>query len=210
MDKTTLSTAGGVVAAVVASLCCIGPALVTLLGIGSIGAFAAFEATRPYLIAVTVVILALAFYLTYRKREVQCEDGTCKVQSAGRWNKIGVWIATILAAGALTFPYFGGSLVATAHQPPPEAVASGTSAVVAVLNVRGMDCKACAAGLQATLSKVQGVRAARIEFDQGKALVEYDPANVQPERLVAEIEAAGFNALLVETKTTLPARSKKE
>ena len=107
MKKTTLSTVGGVVTAIVASLCCIGPVVVALVGVGSIGAFSAFDAYRPYLIGITVAILGLAFYLTYRKREVKCEDGTCKVESAGKWNKIGVWSATLIAASAIAFPYFG-------------------------------------------------------------------------------------------------------
>lgn len=38
---------------------------------------------------------------------MNCEDGTCKIQSAGRWNKIGVWCATFIAVSALAFPYFG-------------------------------------------------------------------------------------------------------
>ncbi|MBI3365810.1 MAG: hypothetical protein HY033_13000 [Ignavibacteriae bacterium] len=68
MKKTTLTTFGGAVAAVVASLCCIGPVLVAGIGIGSLGAFAVFENYRPYLIGATVLLLLGAFYLVYRKR----------------------------------------------------------------------------------------------------------------------------------------------
>ncbi|MGH7457368.1 MAG: mercuric transporter MerT family protein, partial [bacterium] len=105
MQKTALSTIGSVVTAIVASLCCIGPAVLAIVGAGSFGAFAAFEKYRPYFIGVTAVLLGAAFYLTYRKREVLCEDGTCKIQGAGKWNKIGVWSATIIAALAIAYPY---------------------------------------------------------------------------------------------------------
>lgn len=114
MKHITLTSVSGVIAAIVASLCCIGSVLLVLLGVGGIGAFAVFDLYRPYLIGLTAVLLALAFYLAYRKREVKCEDGTCpegmdfhKVESAGKWNKIGVWIATIIAVFAIAFPYLG-------------------------------------------------------------------------------------------------------
>jgi hypothetical protein len=107
MEQAKLTTIGSVIAAVAASLCCIGPAVVVLIGVGSIGAFAVFDSARPYLICLTTILIGSAFYLTYRKREVKCEDGSCKVEDAGFWNKVGVWSATLIAAGAISFPYFG-------------------------------------------------------------------------------------------------------
>jgi len=90
MEKISLSTVGGIITAIVASLCCIGPVLVTLIGMGSVVAFAFFENYRPYLIGATTLLLGVAFYFVYRKREIECEDGSCKIQDAGRWNKVGV------------------------------------------------------------------------------------------------------------------------
>src|SRR3989304_10280120 len=113
MEKTLLSTVGGIIAAIIASLCCIGPVLVVLVGVGSIGSISVFESYRPYLIGVTVLLLGFAFYLVYRKWEVKCEDGPCKIQDAGKWNKVGVWSATFLAAVAIAFPHLGVNPSAT-------------------------------------------------------------------------------------------------
>jgi len=107
MQKTTLSSVGSMAAAIFASLCCIGPAVVAIIGAGSLGAFSVFEKYRSYFIGLTAVLLGVAFYFTYRKREVKCKDGSCKIESAGKWNKIGVWGATIIAAIAIAFPYSG-------------------------------------------------------------------------------------------------------
>ena len=107
MKKSTLSSVASVITAIGASLCCIGPVVLAVIGVGGIGVFSAFEAYRPYLIGLTILILGSAFYLTYRKREVQCKDGTCKVESASVWNKIGIWSALLIAASAMAFPYFG-------------------------------------------------------------------------------------------------------
>jgi len=106
MQKTTLS-AGSMATAILASLCCIGPAAAAIVGAGSLGVFSTFEKYRPYLIGLTAILLGFAFYFAYRKREVKCDNGSCKIESAGKWNKIGVWGATFLAALAIAFPYLG-------------------------------------------------------------------------------------------------------
>lgn len=82
MNKAILTTSGLVLSALLASLCCIGPVVFSLIGAGSLGFAAAFEPYRPYLMAMTVVFLGAGFYFTYRKRAVGCEDGACKVESA--------------------------------------------------------------------------------------------------------------------------------
>lgn len=104
MNKAILSTTGSIVSAFLASLCCIGPVVLSVIGAGSLGFAAAFEPYRPYLIGVTVLFLGAAFYFTYRKREVKCEDGTCKVESASTLNKAILWVVAIAAAIFMFFP----------------------------------------------------------------------------------------------------------
>ncbi|MFQ5602697.1 MAG: mercuric transporter MerT family protein [bacterium] len=104
MQKSTLASAGSVVTALLASLCCVGPFVFALIGAGSLGFATLFEPYRPYLLAATVLFLGAGFYLTYRKREVKCEDGTCKVESAGAWQKLLLWVAAALALVLMFFP----------------------------------------------------------------------------------------------------------
>ena len=104
MNKAVLSTSGSVLSAFLASLCCIGPVVFSIIGAGSLGFAAAFEPYRPYLMAMTVLFLGAGFYFTYRKREVKCEDGTCKVESASTLNKIILWVAAAVATVFMFFP----------------------------------------------------------------------------------------------------------
>lgn len=191
MQKTTLSSVGSIVTAIVASLCCIGPALVAIIGAGSLGAFAVFENYRPYFIGLTAILLGAAFYLTYRRREVKCEYGSCKIQGAGKWNKIGVWSATIIAVLAVSYPYFAAKPSATAN-------AAFAPKATVVLDVKGMTCTACASHIQTVLSKVKGVHRAGVEYETGKGVVEYDPALVQPEALIQRVDETGYKAALAQ------------
>ncbi len=110
MNKTVLSTSGSIVSAFLASLCCIGPVVLSVIGAGSLGFAAVFEPYRPYLMVTTVLFLGAGFYFTYRKREVKCEDGTCKVESAGTLNKAILWIAAVIAVVFMFFPQLLGLL----------------------------------------------------------------------------------------------------
>jgi Cu+-exporting ATPase len=71
-----------------------------------------------------------------------------------------------------------------------------------------MDCKACAAGLQATLGRIEGVRKASVQYEQGKAIIEYNPAKVQPKKFIEQIDEAGFTAVLAESKPVTPSETK--
>jgi copper chaperone CopZ len=189
MQKTTLSTVGSVVTAIVASLCCIGPAVLAIVGAGSLGVFSAFETYRPYFIGVTVLLLGAAFYLTYRKREVKCEDGSCKIEGAGKWNKIGVWSATVIAALAIAYPYL-------AAKPSVTANAAFAPKATVVLNIEGMTCNACATRIQDTLSDIKGVHSVSVEYEAKKALIAYDSTLVTPDVLVNRVNEIGYTAML--------------
>lgn len=207
-DKVVLS--GSIMAAIAASLCCIGPLAAVVLGLGTFSAAAAFEALRPYLIGLTALLLAGAFYLTYRKRAVTCEGGACQVRGASRASKIMLWIVTIAVIAFAAFPYYSAALLRANTQKndspatlnPAADVASPSERVqqsqpataTALVGVEGMTCGACAATARLALNKVKGVDSAEVSFERKEAKVTYDPALATPDQLKAAIDAAGFKA----------------
>ncbi|HEY3348199.1 MAG TPA: mercuric transporter MerT family protein [Thermoanaerobaculia bacterium] len=95
--------------AVGASICCIGPIAAAFLGLTSLGAFVKYESDRPYFVAVTVVLLAGAFYLTYRPRPAAvCSPGSLCEEAGSdrisRLNRIVLWVVTVIVLLVLTFP----------------------------------------------------------------------------------------------------------
>jgi mercuric ion transport protein len=64
---TLATTVSSVISALVASVCCIGPLVLALLGIGGGALLVKFEPYRPYFMAVTFAMLGAGFYFTYRK-----------------------------------------------------------------------------------------------------------------------------------------------
>jgi len=97
----------GVLAAIVASMCCIGPASVSIIGVASFAGFSMFDTYRPYMIAASLIFVGVSFWLTYRRRTVDCGDGTCKVENIPLRDKIGTWGMSLFVIAAIAFPYQG-------------------------------------------------------------------------------------------------------
>jgi mercuric ion transport protein len=107
--RTSVVTGGAIGAAVAASVCCIGPLVLALLGLGGGALLLKFEPYRPVFLAITGLILAAAFHVTYRRRPVEeCEPGTaCANPASRKGQKIMLWIVTAIVLLLAAFPYYG-------------------------------------------------------------------------------------------------------
>lgn len=99
-----------IISAFVASICCVGPLVFALLGLGGAGLLVKFEPYRPYFMSATFALLGTGFYFTYRKPKAVApvEGGpecACPAPRASRAGKIMLWVATVLVAVVLAFPY---------------------------------------------------------------------------------------------------------
>lgn len=97
---------GGVIAAIAASLCCAGPLVLVMLGIGGawVANLAVLEPFRPYFLGAAVIALFFAWKKIYRAPA--CTPGSlCAMPQTNRVYKVLFWIVAALIALALVFPY---------------------------------------------------------------------------------------------------------
>lgn len=94
--KTAL--AGGLLASIGASICCVGPLVLLGLGIGGawIGNLTALEPYRPIFLILTLLFLGLACRKLYASSPTCCLDAACSVQPSRRTQRILFWIAAPL------------------------------------------------------------------------------------------------------------------
>jgi len=202
MKEERLATGGAVVAAAAASLCCTGPLLFVLLGLGAFGAAAAFDAARPYLLGAAVLLLAFGFYRAYfRRAAADCAPGeACAAKPAGRAGRAALWLASAAVLAFALSPYYTGALARRTTTKPvtPEAtplVSAPQPAVAkATFKVSSMTCAGCETTIKLTLDKTPGVRRSEVSYDRGEAVVEYDPAVTTPEKLRYAISETGYPA----------------
>lgn len=105
-----VASLGAIGAAVLASLCCIGPLLFVTLGVGA-GLASTFEPLRPLFTALTVGLLALGFYIVYARKPAGMKGAACAVRPNSRRDKVLLWIATVVSAILLTFPEWSVFLI---------------------------------------------------------------------------------------------------
>lgn len=173
-----------------ASVCCLGPLVVTGLGLGSLGVAGGLIKYRSFFLAFTGVVLAVAFYLAYRKRSAACADGSCELRSGSTAMKAGVWAVAALAAAMATFPSWSGRIVSSA----PVVVPAG--AEILSLKVSGMTCEACAGAIEKSVVKVPGVLSANVDLPGERATVVSD-GKAEPAAVLRAVEASGYKAELV-------------
>lgn len=117
-DKTnrfaTLGPVGAVISAVLASLCCVGPFVLVMLGASGawVGNLRVFEPYRPIFILFTLGFLGAGFYNVYKKPKEDCKPGSlCAAPRTKKVGRVFLWSATILVVFLLILPYLIGLLV---------------------------------------------------------------------------------------------------
>ncbi|MBS1815474.1 MAG: mercury transporter MerT [Acidobacteria bacterium] len=105
--NTRLALAGGLLAGIGASACCVGPLLLLSLGIGGawIGHLTALEPYRPIFIALTVLFLGLAFRKLYLVPQACAAEGDCLADRTRRAQRILFWIFVPLSLASVASPW---------------------------------------------------------------------------------------------------------
>lgn len=114
----TATSMGGLVAAFLASVCCIGPLVFAALGVG-IGGTGLLAGTagflkgllpyRPWFIGLTGLLLGVSFYLACRKPTSTCAPGSiCVPRGTTRASRVLLWVVTAIALVLVLAPYWLG------------------------------------------------------------------------------------------------------
>lgn len=179
----------GFMGALAAMVCCLGPLVPILLGLGGATALFGLDRYKPWFIAAGLVILALASWYAVRKQN-QC----CAVRSTARNVKT---VATIFGVGIGAYLLLQFAIVpALASVASAKVAAAHDSANPASggqevrLHVEGMTCAACAIGVETAFRELPGVSSAKVDWQTGKATVHIDPDAGGPEDLLkAKVES---------------------
>jgi len=106
LSKGTLLA--GVIAAITASACCLGPLVLLMLGISGswISNLTALEPYRPIFIGVTLLFLGLAFRKLYLVPQSCAVDTPCARPANMRKQRIVFWLVTAVVAMMIAFPWY--------------------------------------------------------------------------------------------------------
>jgi len=191
IDKKLIT---GVTAAIAASLCCITPVLAVLAGsTGMASSFSWMEPFRPYLIALTVIVLAYAWWdkLKPQKQGIEC---ACDPDEAGKvsfwYTKTFLGLVTLFSVVMLSFPYWGDAFIKSDRA--PTTIVKQENVLKSLVNIEGMTCAACEATVEKVSYDVDGVISAKASVDKKSAIIEYDKSKTDIQTIMQAIGTTGY------------------
>ncbi|MCM4159277.1 mercuric transport protein MerTP [Antarcticibacterium flavum] len=195
-NKSNRAALGGVVAAIAASLCCIAPVLALVAGTsGMVTTFSWMEPFRPFLIALTVLVLGLAWYqkLRYRKEaESDCGCAEDEKQSFLQSKKF-LLVVTLFAGLMMAFPTYSEVFYS---QPNKEVVyVSQSNIVKEIFVVEGMTCAGCEAPVESEVNKLEGILSVKASYENANTVVEYDKTKVDKAAIITAISRTGYKVV---------------
>lgn len=113
MFKVKGSLVAGVLAAIGASVCCVGPLVLLALGIGGawIAHLTALEPLRPWFIAATLLFLGAAFRRLYLQPQV-CEPGAaCAAPIVLKRQRLIFWVVALALLALISVPWLAPFLL---------------------------------------------------------------------------------------------------
>lgn len=198
MTTTTQNNRGwvaGLLTAVAASLCCITPVL-ALLGSASglASSFSWIEPFRPYLIGLTILVFAFAWYQKLKpQKQVDCDCEEDNKKSFWQ-SKSFLGIVTVVAGLLIAFPYY-----AKAFYPKPQetkvVVMDKTNIQQAVFKIKGMTCESCTQHVNSEISKVKGIVTFQTSYENANSTVNFDNSKTSIDIIINAINSTGYKVV---------------
>ena len=177
----------GIFAAFIASLCCVGPLLLAALGLGGLGIAAFIGVNHWYFIGGAGALLAVAWFF-YLREQKRCETEQCEMVG-GKATRITLPLATVAVLA-----FFGLNLYTYAGDGVSEPSILPAAYAQTVIPVEGMTCVTCTIPVENSLTKLEGVQAAKASIPKKSVTVSYDPQQLKIEQLVEAVNATGYRA----------------
>ena len=190
----------GILTAISASLCCITPVLAVLAGSSGVAAtFSWLEPFRPWLIGVTAVVLALAWYQKLKPRTEEeiscaCEDD----EKPSFWqSKKFLGIVTVFATAMLAFPYYADVLYPETRLSESVNVNLESTYEIAIT---GMTCTGCEEHVKLEIGNLPGISKLEVSYEQGNAVVSFDESKTGIEEVKTAVDRTGYKVESVTNK----------
>jgi len=180
----------GILSALFASVCCLGPVLLILLGLGGLGVGALIGRYHWWFIGAAIGLLTYA-WRSYFKEKRRCTTAHCEMAS-GQTTK---W--TLLLASAVVATFVGLNVYTYASQGRTNAIphsSSVASLATVKIPVEGMTCFTCELTVESSLKRLPGVQEADAKVTEEAAYVRYDSSRVSLDELIAAINKTGYKA----------------
>ncbi|MFL1895266.1 mercuric transport protein MerTP [Aquimarina sp. 2-A2] len=183
-----------IITAIAASLCCIAPVLALIAGTSVIAStFSWIEPFRPYLITITILLLASAWYPKLKRKkgniDCECEDGAPTFFHSKKF----LLLVTLFAGLMLAFPYYSQIFYPSINNEILAVKESNISKVE--FTIKGMTCGGCEAHIESEVYKLNGILEVKATYKKGNTVVKYDNTKVTNKEIEVAIGKTGYKII---------------
>lgn len=175
----------GILSALTASACCVGPLLLILLGLGGLGLGAVIGKYHWYFILGAGVLLGFG-WRGYFKEKTRCHSAHCEMQGKNITRNV------LLVTSAVVLSFVGLNLYTYAKGASLEDISK--QGVQVAIPVKGMSCFTCEMTVQKAVKGLPGVHSIKASAREGKAVVSYDPNKTSLDEIISAINKTGYKA----------------
>lgn len=192
----------GLAAGVLGTLCCTGPVVSVLLGLGGASILLGLDQFRPVLISLGILVLAGASWYAVQHRRTCCAKRS-RVKET-------LLIAIVFSTGIFAYAALQYGIVPLLSQSARQKITAESHAEVfqqtesiesLTLEIGGMTCEGCAVGMQKRFTDLPGVFAADVDWRAGKAEIRYDNSLIQPKQILESIDLPSPYTLKIQNQT---------
>lgn len=175
----------GILSAVTASICCIGPFVLIVLGLGGLGVGAVIGKFHWHFILAAIIFLGFA-WRSYFKEKNACDAKQCTMEGKNITKTI-LTLASVIVlvfAGANVYTYAKGGA-------SKDVIQTGTQMNIPV---EGMTCLTCEVSVNSAVKKLSGIYEVRANAKDQLVRVAYDSGKTSLDEIIAAINGTGFKA----------------
>ncbi len=183
----------GIISAIAASLCCITPVLALITGTSGMAAsFSWIEPFRPYLIVITVIVLAFAWHQKLKPKKIDCYcDENEKISFFQ--SKLFLGLVSVFAIVMTLFPYYSEVFYPSTEK--KIIIVEKQNIQKITIDVEGMTCEACEQTINYSVNKLEGVIFSEASYANRNAIIEFDKTKTSTEDIKKAINKIGYKAV---------------
>jgi mercuric ion transport protein len=198
MNSENKLIGAGLLTAITASLCCITPVLALVAGSSGVASiFSWLDPFRPYLIGLTILVLAFAWYQilkSHKTVDCECETDDLPTGKAGKpkfiQSKSFLGIVTAFALVMLAFPYYSGIFYPKSEK--QIIVVDKSDITKTEFKISGMTCSACQEHINHEVNKLNGILSSKASYENGNAIIEFDQTKTNVTEIEKAINSTGY------------------
>jgi mercuric ion transport protein len=184
----------GVFTTIAASLCCIMPVLALIAGSGAIASsFSWIEPVRPYLIALTIAFLGLAWFQKLKPEKV--DDCDCAVDEKPQFLQSKTFLLTITLFAVLMMAFPSYAKVFFPKNEKASIIVEKSNIKNVELIIKGMSCESCEAEVNHEVTKLPGIIQSTVSYKNRKAIVRFDVSKTTINDIIDAVNATGYRVI---------------